>query len=567
MSQEDRFVLKEAFEQQHRKDQPTLEADKYFELFASEQILKARGHDLDPDQLASGIVGGGGDGGVDSFYVFANRRLVREDTDLKSFRDQQIAFDLVIIQAQNAASFEEVRLTKLKDFTENCLRISSDLSKASRTLYSNRLLDAVAIFHELYRQSVLTRPSLSIGYYYASFGEQIHRNVTTRAELLRASAVSNFSAAQCEVVLAGAKELLKWFYDAPVSTVALETSKTMYWGNSGKAYVCLVSLANFAAFITNKGSLRSYMFEANVRDYQGDVTVNKQIARTLSTQGSEEFWWLNNGVTILASEARLDGDRMSITNPLIVNGLQTSHEIFNHSRLTSFDGDNRTLLVRIIEASDESSVDNIISATNSQTSIPRIWLHATESIHRKIETVLRKVDLYYDRRKNFQRNQGVAVGNIITMPYLAQALAAIVLQKPDDARARPTTVSEKQYTRLFSEEYPIELYSKCALVIRRISEFLDKIGFERNEKLNILFHLAMYATSAALKSPNPRRPTIARMDIGKLDDVFLKDAADRVYSQYFAFGGDDKASKGPAFAAALQAELRDRFGRKDTLRA
>ncbi len=55
MSQDDHIVLGEIFKQQHKKDHPLLAANDYFEIFASEQILKARGYDLDSDQIASGI--------------------------------------------------------------------------------------------------------------------------------------------------------------------------------------------------------------------------------------------------------------------------------------------------------------------------------------------------------------------------------------------------------------------------------------------------------------------------------------------------------------------------------
>ena len=307
MSQDDRFVLKEIFKQQHQNDLPRLAVDRYFEIFSAEQILKARGYDLDPEQVSSGIIGGGDDGGVDSFYMFVNTKLVREDTDPASFKDQQLDFDLVIIQSKNTASFEEVPLTKLQDFTEHCLRFGSDLSAAPKTLYNQDVLDRVSIFHELYRQSLLKRPTLRIGYYYASFGENPHPKVTTRAALLKNKASACFTSAACAVAFAGASQLLGWFYDRPSSTITLETSKAFHWGGFGKAYVCLVSLGQFANFIAEKGKLRSYMFEANVRDYQGDVAVNNQIASTLSVVGSEEFWWLNNGVTLLASEVRLDG--------------------------------------------------------------------------------------------------------------------------------------------------------------------------------------------------------------------------------------------------------------------
>ena len=259
---------------------------------------------------------------------------------------------------------------------------------------------------------------------------------------------------------------------------------------------------------------------------------------------------------------------MSITDPLIVNGLQTSHTIFNHSKTSDLNSDKRTLLVRVIETSDPASMDAIIKATNSQTAIPKIWLHATEDIHRKIESVLKSVDLYYDRRKNFYKNQNVPPGQIITIPYLSQALAAIVLQKPDDARARPTTVADKHYQKSFSDSYPKELYSKCALILRRAGEFLDsKDDIKRGERLNLIFYLAMYASCAVLKSPAPKRPSIAAINMDKFDNPLLEECLMFVRTKYLSLGGDDKVAKGPRMAADLKDQLQKLYGRRQGQKA
>ena len=74
--------------------------------------------------------------------------------------------------------------------------------------------------------------------------------------------------------------------------------------------------------------LRRHLFEWNVRDYQGNVEVNKGIRGSLTSAGSPEFWWLNNGVAILCSDATSAGKSYSLSNIRIVNGLQTSHEIY-----------------------------------------------------------------------------------------------------------------------------------------------------------------------------------------------------------------------------------------------
>src|ERR1700678_3587527 len=99
MTQDSSFILKSVIEQSRTQDYPSMKADSYFEIFASQQALKMRRFNPDPVEIESGIVGGENDGGVDGFYLFVNRRFIREDTDPAIFKDQQLNLELVIIQA------------------------------------------------------------------------------------------------------------------------------------------------------------------------------------------------------------------------------------------------------------------------------------------------------------------------------------------------------------------------------------------------------------------------------------------------------------------------------------
>ena len=92
----------------------------------------------------------------------------------------------------------------------------------------------------------------------------------------------------------------------------------------------LFKLPDFYCFITDHDVLREYMFEANVRDHAPDVKVNKGIRATLTGPENDDFWWLNNGITILASGVYYNDGALQVTDPMIVNGLQTSYEVFNH---------------------------------------------------------------------------------------------------------------------------------------------------------------------------------------------------------------------------------------------
>ena len=110
------------------------------------------------------------------------------------------------------------------------------------------------------------------------------------------------------------------------------------------------------------------------------------------------------------------------------------------------DAGTRSVLVRVIVPQEEDSRDRIIKATNSQTSIPRASLRATDKIHRDIEDYLTPRGIYYDRRKNYYKNQGKPVKKIVSIPYLAQAVLACGLRDPANARARPSSLLKNDET-------------------------------------------------------------------------------------------------------------------------
>ena len=79
------------------------------------------------------------------------------------------------------------------------------------------------------------------------------------------------------------------------------------------------------------------------------------------------------------------------------------------------------------------------------------------------EDFLKSNGYYYDRKKNYYKNHGMPVSKIISISYMAQAMMAIMLLKPDSARARPSTLinSDVEYRKIFSLDKPIDIYLKA----------------------------------------------------------------------------------------------------------
>lgn len=299
-------------------------------------------------------------------------------------------------------------------------------------------------------------------------------------------------------------------------------------------YVCLVNIKDYYDFITDASGKRSQtIFDANVRDYEGSVEVNKAIRETLkSPQRDMDFWWLNNGITIIASKARMNGKKIVLEDPKVVNGLQTSQEIWRYFSNNPNIKDSRLILIRIITIQDDTVQNNIIRATNSQSKIPAYSLRATDVIHQYIEQDFKLKDLFYDRQKNFYKNQGKPRKRIISIQYLSQAVASIILQRPNDARGRPTNLIKKDsdYKQIFNEKYPLKLYLKSAKLMMAVDNYLSSEAPEeiRKEKTNLRYHLVMYASCLLIGRPKFKPEELANISIDKFDEI-LKESAPRVH--------------------------------------
>ncbi len=453
---------------------------EYFELFSCEQILKP--YDLSIDEINSGVIDGGDDGKVDAIYCFVNDILVQEDSSFEgSGKNPQVV--LYIIQSKISDTYRENIIDGFSQIADNFLSdLEGDVSLFSK-IYRKEFIDKILLFRTTYLSLAARFPSLEIKFYYVSQGDttSIHPKLKSKADLLKNKVETSLYRSRCSFTYLGARELLDAADKVKDSIIPLITRSFAECGFSDdlSGYACFVNLKDFYVFISDENkNRRTEIFESNVRDYQGKVEVNKEINATLENGKTEDFWWLNNGVTIIAEDAFIASSKIHITNPQIVNGLQTSTEIFDYFKKNGDMSENRSVLVRVIKVNDDAARDKIIHATNSQTQIPQVSLRATEPIHRDIERYFLSHTLFYDRRKNYYKNKGERIENIIGIAQLAQSFMAIVLQRPNDSRARPSTLLSKDvdYLQIFSPTIPMEAYLTCTKLYKSSEKFLKSQG-------------------------------------------------------------------------------------------
>lgn len=523
---------------------------KFFEFFASSMILKNR--DLSDDEILGGIVGNGNDGGIDGFYLFVNDELITEDLiDTFAFT-RGGSINLVIVQAKYTSSFSEDALMKWKVSSGNLLNLGS--LDDYRARYTTEIIENFKLFGDVIKKAIRLQYKLYIDYFYVTLGvvNEIHQNVIAQKDELEQQIRSIYPSAVVSIYFRGADELMDSYNKSPnmVSTLAF-VEQPISVGASD--LVALVNLKTYFRFITDDGNnLHKRYFEANVRDYQGSNSVNKSIADTLRNATYEDFWWLNNGVTILTSNlTRVTNKEITIENPEIVNGLQTSREVYNYfsSMPERLDKETRNILVRIIKPNDEDVRDKIIFATNNQTNIPKYSLRVTDNIHIQIELYFKNRGLYYDRRKNYYRNQRKKATDIIGVSFLAQCLISIILRKPDFARARPSTLlaDEGVYNSLYNKDINLEAYYRAAMIGKKVKQLVNLSELSTSAKNDVLFYVIYVVVVICLHKKDIAFNDLITFDLKLLTDEIVYSSIDLVSEKYNEKGASSNVAKSSEF--------------------
>lgn len=525
--------------------------NSYFEFFAASQVLK--NYDLSDDELMSGIVGGAHDGGCDGLFVFLNNDLLTPDQIPNISAPRGSTLNLAVVQAKNTTGFNEEAIMKWKTVSTNLLDMGNDIdSFADR--YEEGVRNTLAMFREVVTKLVRLQIKIHIHYYYVTLARDCHPNTIAQAEELKTIVKNMYPSANVDVTFVDADKLMELYNTETEVNVSLEFAEPPISRGKNTEYIAIVNLGTFYKFITDEnGSLRSAFFEANVRDYQGKNAVNSSIAQTLENNEKEDFWWLNNGITIVAQNITpVTSKEVLITNPEIVNGLQTSTEIYNFYSVdvNKVEGEKRNVLVRILVPSDEESRDSIIFATNNQTNIPQASLRVTDAIHLQIEMYFKNHGLYYDRRKNFYKNQKKKASEIVGVSFLAQCLISIFLQKPDFARARPSTLlnDEETYKYLYENNTDLEVFLRAAilgkLVQKRLASSSDMSSTERND---ILYYLLYAYVSKTVGKREISFSDVKLMDMTNVDEQLMDTLKSQIYAKYKELGGNSHVAKSPSF--------------------
>ncbi|GAA2260092.1 AIPR family protein [Glycomyces scopariae] len=446
---------------------PELDDAKLFEAFAAHCVL----HQFHEDEFNAGQhrTGGGNDLGVDAWGIVVNGDLYSDLDGVKgaveSSREMNVV--VIVVQAKRSANYEGKVVADLADnLRQICGRapIAYTASPEIRELH-----EALGLVYDHHQKLTENSPRLEARYVHC--GEEANADLERKCRSAEAALdeLGRFHSIRFEAV--GWRRLSQLYQRSQRKiNVAFEwPSKVAIPAIAGvkEAWMGTIPASVFVErlLVDEGGSIRKFLFEDNIRDFQGESNeVNSGIAETLADPARRKrFVVLNNGITVLARSFDISGSECHMSDFQIVNGCQTGHVLFAHREQLA----DVHLKLTVIETEDEVMSDAITVATNRQTQIPAEDLRSNRQIHREIEEFFQTGhaprDLYYERRSGQYDARSVTMTRVVKQNQLVQAYASVFRGQAHEA-TRPAKLRRDPAVRIFHPEGHAVAYYTAASI-------------------------------------------------------------------------------------------------------
>ena len=461
-------TLLKRFETDHQITED--EEDVRFEIFAGYCVARnLYGEPFEPTSLSTG---GKNDCGIDGFAIIADDELITNMSELQTIyenRKRISELKFIFIQAKRSDKFSSGEIAKF------CMGVVNSFKNES-VLETNERIDEIrSMIKYVIENSNKIRQNPDCLLYYITTGTWNNdkapkaRFDQTKSELDNLNIFENV-----EIHPWGAKDLQKAYrniIEANSCEVEIKQNITLPTTKDiTESYLGFIEINEYLKLITSDSSnIKKSVFYSNVRDYQGDTDVNLEISKTICTTPSK-FLFFNNGVTIICKSIKRTSDRFTLTDYQIVNGCQTSHEIFKNR---TEEINDVKIVIKLIVTEDEATINNIIRATNSQTKIPDGQFIALGEFHKELEdfyaTYPQNHRLFYERRHlQYEYQDNVEKVRIVTIAGQIKAFSSMFLKLPHLACGYYGLLIKNVKKKIFKSSHKKEAYYTCAYLLYKL---------------------------------------------------------------------------------------------------
>lgn len=432
--------------------------------------------------------------GIDSIAIFVNDVLVQSSAAVESLARQNMEVRFLFVQTKTSASLDQGAILKFTRAVRYFF--SKDAKPADYSLDEwHQIKDAI------YKNAIkfAENPSVELRYVSASISppNSLMRE-TVEGELSLLRGTNLFSTVNFEFIN---PETLKALYRRLSNKITKQINfekHTVLPKIQGvkRAFIGILPCKEYLKLICDEhGRLLRNVFYDNVRDYQGENSVNREILATLTDDdaGRQAFVLLNNGVTVVCKSINPVGSEFTVRDFQVVNGCQTSHVLHKNADLLT---DSEFVTIKLIETENVEIANKITKATNRQTEVKLEAFAGLQSFHKELEAFYAGIPiqqrLYYERRPGQYDSDGsIKQTKVVTIPAQIQSFMSVFLEEPQKIHFYYGKLlqdyNEGNESTLFNETHDPYPYFVSSRLIYLTNERIRRRG---NKYAKWRFHLA-----------------------------------------------------------------------------
>lgn len=421
-------------------DYKDLKESEQFEHFFNYIIVK---RDFLDDFNLNRILHAGGksDNGIDGITIIVNNNLV-DSVDLAKEgceNSKYIFIDFIFTQSKTSENIDSGDIYKFFEGVYGLFQKDSSCNK------NDKILEFIEIKEFLYKNATnfSDNPNLYLKYAYNGKKDTLEKisEIIKKYEY-RFKELGLFSNVSIEILDSNnIQNIYKEITLNVKKTIKLKRIVTIpEIDGVQESYIGIIPLSELINLVSDGNRIIKNLFYSNVRDFQGNTSVNKEIKETMSNKMESKYFGLyHNGITIVAKTLKKTGDSITLENFQIVNGCQTSHIIVeNRNLLTKEKKKEMFIPIKLIATEDNNIINSVIKTTNRHNEVKKEAFESLEDFHKGLEefySAKNNEDLnpkiYYERRsKQYIYNKEIKKNNIITLAEQIRTYLYMFIGKP-----------------------------------------------------------------------------------------------------------------------------------------
>ena len=474
-----------------------IQQDVLFEHFVNYTLLEKKiDESLNDESIEKMNIGKNGTIGIDGFVILLNGHLITNTEDLNLILDnnKKSIAEVIFIQSKTSTSFENKDIGLLGN------AVSDFISEVQNYKWTENAIEKIDLFNTLISRvsDLIENPICSL--YYVCLGNYNSEDANLNASKMKILSDINsqkifsktsftyvdYLGLQTEYKKIG-QNITKSF-DFALKTLIPDIE------NVKEAYIGVVPVTTIIDLIKDDNSdLITTIFYDNVRDFQGENKINDEIKKTLLDEKLRyAFSVLNNGVTIVAEKLTPSRNTFTISNYQIINGLQTSHILFNNQQYID---DKVYVPLKLIITQDENLISKIIRSTNRQTAVKDEDLIAYSDFQKSLENFYKTFPennkLHYERRSKQYNNTKIDRNLIVDKSTQIKVIGSMFFNKPNIATRFFGALFKEFGNELFLDTHKMLPYYTPAFTYYQLEELFRMNFIDRKYKKLRYFILMM----------------------------------------------------------------------------